>query len=155
MIDWAAFGIVALAALVSASVLVSLFAFGLRLLNVGLGVDAEETGTEVHTTPTGSVTVVAAQPAGRPADRRELRPDPGLVQDPEHLVVDVHGAGQGIDLRVPFDHGDPQPAPAEQHRQAEPGRAATDHDDVVPPGICHPRRMHSAADRPPPALPAR
>lgn len=66
MIDWAAFAIVALAALVSASVLVSLFALGLRLLNVGHGVDAEEAGTELHTTPTGSVTVVAAQPAGRP-----------------------------------------------------------------------------------------
>lgn len=66
MIDWAAFAIVAVAALVSASVVVSLFAFGLRLLNVGRGVDADDTPGTIETTPSGSISVVAGQPEGRP-----------------------------------------------------------------------------------------
>jgi hypothetical protein len=59
MIDWAAFGIVALAALVSASVVVSLFAFGLRLLNVGRGVDADDAPGSVSTTEAGSTSLLA------------------------------------------------------------------------------------------------
>jgi hypothetical protein len=66
MIDWAAFAIVAAAALVSASVVVSLFAFGLRLLNVGRGLDAEDSPGTVETTPSGSTSVVAGSPGGRP-----------------------------------------------------------------------------------------
>ena len=67
MIDWAAFAIVAAAALVSASVVVSLFAFGLRLLNVGRGVDADDSpGVIETTTASGSVSVVPAQQEGRP-----------------------------------------------------------------------------------------
>lgn len=66
MIDWAAFAIVAVAALVSASVVVSLFAFGLRLLNVGRGVDADDSPDTIETTPSGSISVVSAQPEGRP-----------------------------------------------------------------------------------------
>lgn len=65
MIDWAAFAIVALAALVSASVVVSLFAFGLRLLNVGRGVDADDAPGAVETTASGSTSVVP-QVGGRP-----------------------------------------------------------------------------------------
>ncbi|KJC65474.1 hypothetical protein [Agreia bicolorata] len=66
MIDWAAFAIVAAAALVSASVVVSLFAYGLRLLNVGRGLDADDSPGVIETTPSGSVTVVSGQPEGRP-----------------------------------------------------------------------------------------
>ena len=66
MIDWAAFAIVAVAALVSASVVVSLFAFGLRLLNVGRGVDADDSPGAAPTTASGSVSVVPAQQDGRP-----------------------------------------------------------------------------------------
>ncbi|WP_374945430.1 hypothetical protein [Agreia sp.] len=66
MIDWAAFAIVAAAALVSASLVVSLFAFGLRLLNVGRGVDADDAPGMIETTPSGSTPVVTAQPEGRP-----------------------------------------------------------------------------------------
>ncbi|MDN4638994.1 hypothetical protein QCD70_01930 [Agreia sp. PsM10] len=66
MIDWAAFAIVAAAALVSASVVVSLFAFGLRLLNVGRGVDADDSPGASETTASGSVSVVPAQQEGRP-----------------------------------------------------------------------------------------
>jgi hypothetical protein len=58
MIDWLAFLAVAVAALVSAAVVVSLFSFGLRLLNVGHGADAEETVETVQTTDTGSTNVV-------------------------------------------------------------------------------------------------
>ena len=66
MIDWAAFAIVAAAALVSASVVVSLFAFGLRLLNVGRGLDADDSPGTIETTPSGSVSVVNAPAGGRP-----------------------------------------------------------------------------------------
>jgi hypothetical protein len=66
MIDWAAFAIVAAAALVSASVVVSLFAFGLRLLNVGRGLDADESPGIIETTPSGSVSVVGGQTERRP-----------------------------------------------------------------------------------------
>jgi hypothetical protein len=64
MIDWAAFGIVSLAALVSASVVVSLFAFGLRLLNVGRGVDSDDSSDPVATTADSSA---APASPGRPA----------------------------------------------------------------------------------------
>lgn len=58
MIDWLAFVSVAVASLVSASIVVSLFAFGLRLLNVGGNLDAEETVETVETTATGTINVV-------------------------------------------------------------------------------------------------
>ena len=64
MIDWAAFGIVSLAALVSASVVVSLFAFGLRLLIVGRGVDSDDSSDPVATAPDSSG---ASPGSGRPA----------------------------------------------------------------------------------------
>jgi hypothetical protein len=58
MIDWAAFGIVALAALVSASVVVSLFAFGLRLLNVGRGVDPDDAPGAPQTTASSAASAI-------------------------------------------------------------------------------------------------
>jgi hypothetical protein len=68
MIDWLAFISVAVASLVSASVVVSLFAFGLRLLNVGGNLDAEETVETTETSATGTVNVVqTVVSAPRPA----------------------------------------------------------------------------------------
>jgi hypothetical protein len=95
MIDWAAFGIVALAALVSAAVVVSLFAFGLRLLNVGRGVDADDAPGSIETTASGSTSVLA------PAVRR---PRWATIAAVSCFALCSLAVLFGIYLIVPFFH---------------------------------------------------
>jgi hypothetical protein len=95
MIDWAAFGIVALAALVSAAVVVSLFAFGLRLLNVGRGVDADDAPGSVETTASGSTSVL--QPGAR-------RPRWATIAAVSCFALCSLAVLFGIYLIVPFFH---------------------------------------------------
>jgi hypothetical protein len=60
MIDWQAFLIVAVVSVVASAVVVTLYAFGLRLLNVGRGPDADD-GSAQPPEPSPS------SAAGRPA----------------------------------------------------------------------------------------
>ena len=75
------------------------------------------------------------QPRQRSAPREHLVGHPGRLQHPEHLVVQVHGPGQGIGLGVLLDdeHLEPSPGEEQRRRQADRSRA---HDDDG--GLGHP-----------------
>ena len=73
--------------------------------------------------------VEQAQPAARPGPGQEFLADADAVQDPGHLVVEVHRAGQRVRLGVPFQQGDRDPGAGEQQGCRGADRAGADHDD--------------------------
>ena len=71
------------------------------------------------------------------ADLGELRGDAGLLQDAQHLAVDVHGAGEGVGRGVAFQHEGGDAAAGEQEGGGEPDRPRADHNDPSRcPGRC-------------------
>ena len=73
--------------------------------------------------------VEQAQPAAWPGAGQEALADAGPVQDPGHLVVQVHRAGQRMRLEVAFQQGDGDAGVGEQQGGGGTDRPGADHDD--------------------------
>jgi len=79
--------------------------------------------------------VEQAQPAAGPGPGQELLADADPVQGPGDLVVQVHGAGEGMGFGVAFQEGDGYPEAGEQQGCGAANRAGADDDDRFPGGV--------------------
>ena len=97
--------------------------------------------------PAGVDQAQAGQGAGQ---RGELVGDAGVLQDAEHLVVQVHRPRQVVGRPVALQHQHGQATAREQQRRRQPHRPGADHDNGLAghAGQCRPRPS-SAASGPP------
>ena len=69
------------------------------------------------------------QPSGGAADREEVLRQPGRVQDPDGLVVQVHRPRETPRLRLPLQHRHADAGPGEEQGGQQPHRPGAHDDD--------------------------
>jgi hypothetical protein len=87
------------------------------------------------------------QPGHRPRQRGHLVGDAGVLEHPEHLVVEVHRPREAVRRAVPFEHQHLESVPGEEQRRRQPDRPGADHDDGL--GGHRPSVLERGAGPPP------